>query len=160
MSIPNVSRLQRAASHIDATDLGDGRWAHYADETSRWYVVTADELEELCDYLDDEAEQISSDAYSHWCAGSSSEEMPGGWTPDIDPTLELVRSDMGDGGWSLHVHRTDIDESDDPVGAYPIVASGESPCDASGEWMRPNAADYAAARDSACKLARKFPVAS
>lgn len=74
-------RLARAAKHIDATDLGADRWAHYADETSRWYVVTADELEELCDYLDDEDPQVSGDAYSHWCAGTSGEEMPEGWEP-------------------------------------------------------------------------------
>jgi len=77
-----AERLARAAKHIDATDLGDGRWAHYATETGRYYVVSADELAELCDYLDDEDEQISRDAYSHWCAGTSSEEMPEGWEPE------------------------------------------------------------------------------
>ncbi len=75
-------KLKRAAEHIDATDLGDGRWAHYATETRCWYVVTADELAELCDYLDDEDERVSKDAYSHWCAGTSAEEMPEGWTPE------------------------------------------------------------------------------
>jgi hypothetical protein len=81
-SLAHAARLARAAAHIDATDLGDGRWAHYADETSTWWVVTADELEELCDYLDSDDEQVSGDAYSHWCAGTSGEEMPAGWTPD------------------------------------------------------------------------------
>jgi len=76
-----MTKLQRAAKHIDATDLGDGQWAHYAAETSCYYVVTADELEELCDYLDDEDPQISRDAYSHWCAGTSAREMPRGWVP-------------------------------------------------------------------------------
>jgi hypothetical protein len=80
--VDHEERLARAAKHVDATDLGDGLWAHYADETSRWYVVTAEELEELCDYLDDEDEQISGDAYSHWCAGTSAKEMPAGWEPD------------------------------------------------------------------------------
>ncbi len=74
--------LERAANHVDATELSDGRWAHYAAETSRYYVTTAAELAELCGYLDDEDPQISRDAYSHWCAGTSAEEMPEGWTPD------------------------------------------------------------------------------
>lgn len=75
-------RLARAAKHVSAKDLGDGRWAHYADETSRWYVVSADELRELCDYLDNDSWAIREDAYSHWCAWTSGEEMPEGWTPD------------------------------------------------------------------------------
>lgn len=79
--VDHAARLARAAKHIDARELGDDVWAHYADETSRWYVVTADELEELCDYLDDEDEQISKDAYSHWCAGTSAKEMPASWEP-------------------------------------------------------------------------------
>jgi hypothetical protein len=78
-----TAKTERAAKHIDATDLGDGTWAYYADETSRWYVCPAAELAELCDYLDSDDEQISSDAYSHWCAGHTDvEEMPVGWTPD------------------------------------------------------------------------------
>jgi hypothetical protein len=76
------SRLQRAASHIDATELASGKWAHYADETSSWHVVTGEELEELCDYLDDEDEQIRGDAYSHWCAGTGATEMPRWWSPE------------------------------------------------------------------------------
>ena len=71
--------INRAADHIDATELPDGNWAHYDDAMGRYYVVTADELAELCDYLDDTDPQISSDAYSHWCAGTSAIEMPDGW---------------------------------------------------------------------------------
>ena len=88
-AVDHAARVARAASRIDATELADGRWAHYADETSRWYVVTADELEELCDYLDSDDEQVSGDAYSHWCAGTSAQEMPKGWTPDAEPAVEL-----------------------------------------------------------------------
>lgn len=76
-------RLRRAAEHIDATELHDGQWAHYADETGRWYVVTDDELASLCDYLDDEYEQVSRDAYSYWCAGTMAEEMPADWAPEV-----------------------------------------------------------------------------
>lgn len=73
--------LERAAERVDATELPDGRWAYYADETSRWYVVTAAELAKLCDYLDHDHEDIARDAYSHWCAGISADEMPEGWRP-------------------------------------------------------------------------------
>lgn len=79
---PDAAALKRAADHIDATELPDGRWAHYADETSRWYVVTADELAELAEYLDSDDEQVSRDAYSHWCAGTSGKEMPRDWSPE------------------------------------------------------------------------------
>lgn len=75
------TRLQRAAAHIGAVRVGPGRWAHYADETSRWYQVTSDELRELCDYLDDPDPRVSGDAYSHWCAGTIATEMPEGWEP-------------------------------------------------------------------------------
>lgn len=78
----DADRLARAAAEVGATDMGDGRWAYYADETSRWYVMPAKELEELCDYLDHDDPQIRNDAYSHWCAGHSEVmEMPRGWEP-------------------------------------------------------------------------------
>lgn len=79
-----TTTLTRAAKHIDATELPDGSWAHYAAETSTYWVVTAEELAELCDYLDSDDQQISGDAYSHWCAGTSAQEMPRGWTPDTE----------------------------------------------------------------------------
>lgn len=82
MTTMTNTNLSRAAEHVGAVDLGGGRWAHYADETGRWYVVAADDLAELCVYLDDPDAIIARDAYSHWCAGSTSEEMPQGWTPD------------------------------------------------------------------------------
>ncbi len=78
---PDEDDVERAAQHIGATELSDGRWAHYADETSRWYIVTASELAELCEYLDSDDKAVSGDAYSHWCAGTSAEEMPEGWAP-------------------------------------------------------------------------------
>lgn len=73
----------RAASHIDAVKLPDGRWAHYDDGTHSWWVVTEGDMSRLCKYLDheDEDEDIRNDAYSHWCASNVAEEMPRGWTP-------------------------------------------------------------------------------
>lgn len=78
---PPSSRLARAAKHVAAVELENGTWAHYADETSRWHCVSIDDLESLCDYLDDPDPSISRDAYSHWCAGTQAEEMPKGWEP-------------------------------------------------------------------------------
>lgn len=91
----DAERLARAAKHIDATDLGGGRWAHYADETSRWYVIDASELEELCDYLDDEDPQISGSAYSHWCNAVDCNEMPEGWEPGDEIPGEEAEEESG-----------------------------------------------------------------
>lgn len=76
-----MTRLQRAVAHVGAVKVGVALWAHYADETSRWYQVSSDELRELCDYLDNPDPQINRDAYSHWCAGTSARAMPADWTP-------------------------------------------------------------------------------
>lgn len=76
-----VANIQRAADHIDATELSDGVWAHRDDGMGRWYVVTAAELAKLCEYLDSDDESVANDAYSHWCAGTSATEMPEGWEP-------------------------------------------------------------------------------
>lgn len=76
------NRLARAVAHVGAVELPTGEYAHYADETSTYWVVTADEMEELCDYLDSDDPQIARDAYSHWCAGTSAREMPRGWSPE------------------------------------------------------------------------------
>lgn len=48
--------------------------------------------------------------------------------------IELARSDLGDGGWSLHL-------GDDPR----VLASGESDWDERVGWLRPDGADYQAA---------------
>jgi hypothetical protein len=60
-----------------------------------------------------------------------------GWCSAPRPSVssddfEILRSDLGDGGWSLHYQGED-DES----------ASGESEKGEDGEWERPNADDYA-----------------
>ena len=72
--------------------------------------------------------------------------------------LELVRSDMGDGGWSLHAHRTDIDEQEDPVAAWPILLSGESEADEDGDWIRPTEEDYDEAQRIAEGLSAEYPL--
>ena len=77
----NSDNLRRAADAVGAVEMADGRWAYYAEETQRYYVMSAADLEDLCGYLDDEDEQVSGDAYGHWCAGTDDEEMPAGWEP-------------------------------------------------------------------------------
>ena len=55
-------------------------------------------------------------------------------TITTETEITLCRSDMGDGGWSLHAG-----DSDDA----PILCSGESDRDADGRcWVRPDVADY------------------
>lgn len=81
MSVTNAS-LDRAINHVSAVDIGSGEYAHYADETSTWWVVTATELCTLCDYLDHDDAEIRRDAYSRWCAAISGREMPSGWSPE------------------------------------------------------------------------------
>lgn len=71
--------LQRGIARIDAEligkdDLGIVQYRYYADETSAYYRVTEDEIEELGDMLVNPDPQISGDAYSHWCAGTETRE--------------------------------------------------------------------------------------
>lgn len=67
--------------------------------------------------------------------------------------IELVRSDLGDGGWSLHAHRTDT--SDDE--AWPILLTGRSPA-VDGEWVRPDEADWTHADEAVHTLAETMPL--
>jgi hypothetical protein len=77
----HLERLSRAAECVRAVKISPRRWAHYAYETHRWYVLSATALASLCDYQDNPYPAISQDAYSHWCAGTSAREMPEGWSP-------------------------------------------------------------------------------
>lgn len=64
----------------------------------------------------------------------------------MSDTLVLCRSDLGDGGWSLHAPGStdqDIASGD----AYPI-ATGTSRRNRAGNWTRPNARDYSRALDA------------
>ena len=58
--------------------------------------------------------------------------------------FELTRSNWGDGGWSLHP----AGFSDDAIadGRAPLLTAGMARCDPdTGEWDRPDGADYAEA---------------
>ena len=75
----------------------------------------------------------------------TSKHTPGPWT-----ALRLVRSDAGDGGWSLHLDATDHAIA---AGDAPALTSGPSDWDSdTGEWVRPDAGDYAAALAKAGKV--------
>lgn len=67
--------------------------------------------------------------------------------------IKLVRSDMGDGGWSLHP--AGYDDKDFAAGNVPVLVSGIAEWDdALGEWDRPNEADYAAAEKKLAELGK------
>lgn len=84
----------RAQEYLDAVSLGDGTSAYYAEETSRWYVLSDADVAELVDYLEHDDPEIKRDAYSHWCAGTTPMEMPSGWAPG-DP-LDAADDDDDD----------------------------------------------------------------
>jgi hypothetical protein len=66
--------------------------------------------------------------------------------------LLLVRSDQGDGGWSLHPPGADFSEEGNDI----ILASGEADWDdEADDWDRPNEADYAAALAALTKLRKR-----
>ena len=61
--------------------------------------------------------------------------------------LILVRSNTGDGGWSLHT-KDQIKDAEEHDDVPELVGSG--PAEAVGDgWSRPNADDYAAALSNA-----------
>ena len=67
-------------------------------------------------------------------------------TSFIKSDLVLVRSDTGDGGWSLHT-RAQIEEAERLDDVPEMILSGPSAWtseteDARGHWSRPDNADY------------------
>lgn len=122
----------RAAEHIDATKLEDGRWAYHDDASGSYFIVDETQLGKLCDFLDHEDESIRADAYSHWCAATTAEEMPDGYEPGH--IVFETRAVEGDGSCS----GTDWDMGDmERVAA----ASAEDALDALEEWARSEDAD-------------------
>lgn len=60
-----------------------------------------------------------------------------------DHNLILVRSDQGDGGWSLHA--PGVTDKEIAQGDAPPLLSGTATQDDQGEWDRPDSTDYARA---------------
>jgi len=57
-----------------------------------------------------------------------------------DYDFEVLRSDQGDGGWSIHWKHDEPDEN----GLRPVLLSGPSSFDAErGDWARPTHEDFA-----------------
>lgn len=84
------SDLDRGIEHVDASEDAGGSYLYWEQGTSRWYRVTATQLTELGEML---AKGIG-DAYSHWCAATVAEELPG------DERIEALRDEAavaGDG---------------------------------------------------------------
>jgi hypothetical protein len=52
-----------------------GSVVYYDDSTRRYYVCAAADLEDLCELMASDDEDVSRDAYSHWCAGSTHAEF-------------------------------------------------------------------------------------
>lgn len=127
-----TDRLSRAAAHIGATRLDDGRWAYCADETRRYHVVDEDDLAELCDYLDDDDPGISRDAYSHWFAGTRALEMPASWRPGCESATVEMRL--------AEVEYADADSEEPPMGwrngiVTVRLVDRSSTHDAGGGWI-------------------------
>jgi len=77
------SDVQRAADYLSAAQLPDGRWAYFALETGRWYVMGDDDMARLVRYLDHEDPDVRRAAYSIWCTATpTAAEMPEGWAPE------------------------------------------------------------------------------
>lgn len=68
-------RLTRAAKYLQAVPLYADRWAYWDDASRSYWEVTADTLEELCDYLDDASLCPDAYAYSLWCSEAPADEI-------------------------------------------------------------------------------------
>ena len=65
---------EQAAEAINGTIDGD-YVTYYDDNMSRMYRNPVEDLDYLAELLDSDDESIAADAYSHWCAGTDSEEI-------------------------------------------------------------------------------------
>lgn len=88
MATTDKKALETAIEELSAVALpddgrGEGtRYVHFDDAMRAWFCVTAGELELYAtSYLNNEDADVRRDAYSHWCAATSAQQMPDGWTP-------------------------------------------------------------------------------
>jgi len=69
------SRIQDAIARIEGSLTDDKQSViYYDDNMSKYYLAPVEDLEDLADYMEDDDEAVSRDAYSHWCAGTSHPE--------------------------------------------------------------------------------------
>ena len=76
----SAPRTPGGAELLHATQLDDGQWAYFAEETQRYYLVRDDDMEDL----DRRLAAGEPDPYSRWCAETDAREMPIGWVPARD----------------------------------------------------------------------------
>jgi hypothetical protein len=67
----------RAIECISASEDSDGSYVYYDNGMRRYYRVDAGDIVVLGEML----AAGTVDAYSHWCAQTTAEEMPAEWTP-------------------------------------------------------------------------------
>jgi hypothetical protein len=83
--------MKKAIELLQAKKISKLRYAYYADECCRYYVVSTKGLKKLEELIN----SGEKDAYSHWCSGEYGKEMPKGWSHNqrafiILPTLTLL----------------------------------------------------------------------
>lgn len=78
-----MNEITSAIEKLGATQTADDAWAYYDAGTQRWYLTDANELRILAELLASDDEDERNDAYSHWCAATTANEMPAGWTPEV-----------------------------------------------------------------------------
>jgi hypothetical protein len=61
---------EEALERIQGSVIGESM-IYYDDSMQRYYVGPASDLDYLRDLMADDDEEVRSDAYSHWCAGTS-----------------------------------------------------------------------------------------
>lgn len=128
----------------DVTEVGPARWYTVRkDEGGRPYIVVRGERCELVDESTDQ--RIVPDNYQrrYRISGQIVEVFDD--KGDIEELLLLVRSDHGDGGWSLHPYE-DRELGPDEM---TVLISGTAYWDDNhGQWDRPNEADIQTAMDA------------
>lgn len=73
--IENYPTRQEALERIDGSLINDGdQVVYYDDSMQEYYLCDIEDLDDLRALMAHDDEDIASDAYSHWCAGTSHPE--------------------------------------------------------------------------------------
>lgn len=68
--------VNRASAEVGAHEIPGGeKWIYCAAETGSWWVVTTQELETLCDFINDPDPEQRPAAYGRWCGNTSAIEI-------------------------------------------------------------------------------------
>lgn len=66
--------VEAAIERIDGNRINDDEVVYYDDNTRSYYKAPVEDLYELAELMMSDDESVASDAYSHWCAGTSHPE--------------------------------------------------------------------------------------